>query len=48
MRLVDTRDPRRTTTFAEAVLQGVAPGGGLWMPDPVTALKDALESSPHA
>jgi threonine synthase len=40
VRLVDTRDPRRTTTFGEAVLQGIAPGGGLWMPDPVPVFSD--------
>jgi threonine synthase len=38
MRLVDTRDPGTTATFREAVLQGIAPGGGLWMPEPIPTL----------
>ncbi len=33
MKLRNTRDPRSTATFREAVLQGIAPGGGLWMPE---------------
>lgn len=40
MRLVDTRNPGRTATFREAALQGIAPGGGLWMPDPVPVFTD--------
>jgi threonine synthase len=40
MRLVDTRDPRATATFREAVLQGLAPSGGLWMPEPVPLFTD--------
>jgi threonine synthase len=31
---VDTRDPRATASFRTAVLQGLAPSGGLWMPAP--------------
>jgi threonine synthase len=38
VRLVDTRDRSATATFREAVLQGMAPGGGLWMPEPLPLL----------
>lgn len=34
MRLINTRDAATTSTFREAVLTGIAPGGGLWMPEP--------------
>ncbi len=40
MRLVNTRDPGATATFREAVLAGVAPGGGLWSPEPLPAFED--------
>jgi threonine synthase len=40
VRLVDTRDPRRTATFREAVLAGVAPSGGLWVPEEVPVRDD--------
>ncbi len=40
MRLVSTRDPQITTNFRQAVLAGIAPGGGLWMPDPLPAFDD--------
>lgn len=40
MRFVSTRDPRTTATFREAVLSGMAPGGGLWMPDPLPVFED--------
>lgn len=40
MRLVSTRDPRTTATFREAVLSGMAPGGGLWMPEPWPVFDD--------
>lgn len=40
MRLVDTRDTRATSTFREAVLQGLAPSGGLWMPEPLPLFTD--------
>lgn len=45
MRLVSTRslsaDKRATTaTFREAVLSGLAPGGGLWLPDPLPVFHD--------
>jgi threonine synthase len=33
VKLRNTRDPGSTATFREAVLQGIAPGGGLWMPE---------------
>jgi len=40
VRLVSTRDPAATATFREAVLAGIAPGGGLWMPDPLPVFQD--------
>jgi threonine synthase len=40
MRLVSTRDPRTTATFRQAVLQGIAPSGGLWMPEPLLPFQD--------
>jgi len=33
VRLVDTREPRSTSTFRAAVLRSVAPSGGLWVPE---------------
>jgi threonine synthase len=41
MRLVNTRDPHSTATFKEAVLQGIAPCGGLWMPESLPAVPAA-------
>ncbi|HEV7516858.1 MAG TPA: threonine synthase, partial [Thermoanaerobaculia bacterium] len=41
MRLVHTRDPLSTASFREAVLQGIAPGGGLWMPESLPVLPAA-------
>jgi len=47
VRLVDTRDPRgnrsRGATFREAVLAGVAPSGGLWVPETVPVFADWTE-----
>lgn len=40
MRLVSTRDPRTTASFRQAVLAGIAPGGGLWMPEPLPVFDD--------
>ena len=40
MRLVNTRDRRNTASFRDAVLAGIAPGGGLWMPEPLPCLTD--------
>jgi threonine synthase len=40
MRLISTRDAGTTATFQEAVLAGIAPGGGLWMPDPLPRFDD--------
>ncbi len=40
MRLVSTRDPARHTSFRQAVLAGIAPGGGLWMPEPLPVFPD--------
>ena len=33
MKFVNTRNPGDTATFQQAVLQGLAPGGGLWVPE---------------
>jgi threonine synthase len=33
MRLISTRDAATAATFRQAVLAGIAPGGGLWLPD---------------
>jgi len=38
--LVNTRDPDATATFRQAVLAGIAPGGGLWMPESLPAFQD--------
>jgi threonine synthase len=45
MKLINTRDPLSTATFQQAVLAGIAPGGGLWMPAslPVFDWPDLLE-----
>ncbi len=40
MRLVSTRDPQRHANFRQAVLAGIAPGGGLWMPEPLPVFSD--------
>lgn len=40
MKLINTRDTGTTSTFREAVLKGIAPGGGLWMPEPVPGFDD--------
>ncbi|HEV2854482.1 MAG TPA: threonine synthase [Thermoanaerobaculia bacterium] len=40
MNLFSTRDAGTTATFREAVLAGIAPGGGLWMPDPIPLFHD--------
>lgn len=40
MRLVSTRDPKVTATFREAVLSGIAPGGGLYLPEPWPVFDD--------
>lgn len=40
MRLVSTRDPQRRANFRQAVLAGIAPGGGLWMPEPLPLFAD--------
>jgi len=40
LRLVDTRNPRAAATFRQAVLQSVAPSGGLWVPEPVPVFDD--------
>lgn len=40
MRLVNTRDPKNRTTFAGAIQSGMAPGGGLWVPEPAPCFRD--------
>lgn len=40
MKFVNTRDPNGRATFREAVLEGVAPGGGLWMPEAMPVFED--------
>jgi threonine synthase len=40
VRLVSTRDPQRHANFRQAVLAGIAPGGGLWMPEPLPVFPD--------
>lgn len=40
MRLVSTRDPRHHASFAEAVGRSLAPGGGLYLPDPLPCFVD--------
>jgi threonine synthase len=40
LKLSSTRDSRTTATFREAVLAGIAPGGGLWLPDPIPRFDD--------
>ncbi len=40
MRLVSTRDSRNRATFAQAIRSGMAPGGGLWVPEPVPCFRD--------
>lgn len=40
MRLVSTRGPGTTASFRQAVLAGIAPGGGLWMPEPLPVFDD--------
>lgn len=45
MRLISTRGASAPVTFREALLQGLAPDGGLYLPDHVPALPlDTLES----
>ena len=40
MKLINTRDAATTATFREAVLAGIAPGGGLWMPETLPVFPD--------
>ncbi len=40
MKFINTRNPNDTATFREAVLRGVAPGGGLWMPEALPVFED--------
>ena len=40
MRLVSTRDPKHHATFVEAVSRNLAPGGGLYLPEPIPCFTD--------
>jgi threonine synthase len=40
MRLVSTRDPKHHAPFIEAVSRNLAPGGGLYLPDPIPCFTD--------
>jgi threonine synthase len=40
VKLINTRDAATTATFREAVLAGIAPGGGLWMPETLPVFPD--------
>jgi threonine synthase len=40
MRLVNTREPRNRATFTQAIEAGMAPGGGLYVPEPVPCFCD--------
>lgn len=40
MKLASTRDRNTKATFREAVLSGLAPSGGLWLPDPLPVFHD--------
>ncbi len=42
MRLISTRDPRQRSTFLDALQSGPAPGGGLWVPEPLPCFRDVL------
>ena len=33
MKLYSTRDPQKTVNAAEAIVRGLAPGGGLYIPE---------------
>ena len=40
MPFVSTREPRQATSFAQAIQCGLAPGGGLFVPDPIPRLEN--------
>jgi threonine synthase len=40
MKLINTRDAAASATFRKAVLAGIAPGGGLWMPEALPVFDD--------
>jgi len=40
MRLVSTRNPKARATFAEAIQSGLAPDGGLYVPEPIACFRD--------
>lgn len=40
MRLVSTTNPRQRATFAQAILEGVAPDGGRYVPEPLPCFRD--------
>jgi len=40
MRFISTRDPRQRATFSEALQSGLAPDGGLYVPEPIACFRD--------
>lgn len=40
MRLISTRNPKERSTFSEAIQSGVAPDGGLFVPEPIACFRD--------
>jgi threonine synthase len=40
LKFINTRNPNDTATFREAVLRGMAPDGGLWMPETLPVFED--------
>lgn len=40
MRFISTRNPRERATFAHALLRGMAPDGGLYVPEPIACFRD--------
>lgn len=47
MRLASTRDPRHHASFTEAVGRSLAPGGGLYLPEPLPCFVDAEHLLEH-
>ncbi len=40
MRLVSTTNPRQRATFVQAILEGIAPDGGRYVPEPLPCFRD--------
>jgi len=40
MRLISTRNPKARSTFSEAIQSGMAPDGGLFVPEPIACFRD--------